>query len=509
LKAAQESLFIQRLSMQTSTAIDLPIEVGTWEAVIPLPSIDVKATPFEFELLESALRPFVEDTTERLQCPPDFIAAPVMVAVGSLIGRKVQIAPKANDDWRVVPNIWGGIVGTPGTLKSPALSEVLRPLTELELEATQSFDSISDEYSMQMTAWDAKKKVAQSEMIKMAKAGGDVASLAEELHMSQPSEPVCMRYIANDPTVEKLGELLNENPNGILLMRDELTGFLRSMDKPGRESDRAFYLEAWNGNNPFTYDRIKRGTVRIESACVSCVGGIQPGPLMKYQQDALTGGKGDDGLLQRFQLLVWPDSCRIYTNVDRVPDAAAYDSYRSLCKWLSSLEGESMVRFTPSAQCVFDDWRVLLENRLRNDDLSPAMESHLAKYRSLIPSLALINHLSNGEVSDVPEESLLRAIAWGVYLESHAQRIYSAQIQQDIQAAHQLLAKIEKGQVAGEFSLREVYRHGWKGLAATAAVRAAANVLIDHNVLAEYIIETSGRSKTTYAINPEVLHEPA
>jgi putative DNA primase/helicase len=33
------------------------------------------------------------------------------------------------------------------------------------------------------------------------------------------SPPVEQRYLVNDTTVEKLGELLNQNPNGLLLFR--------------------------------------------------------------------------------------------------------------------------------------------------------------------------------------------------------------------------------------------------------------------------------------------------
>jgi Protein of unknown function (DUF3987) len=53
-----------------------------------------------------------------------------------------------------------------------------------------------------------------------------------------------------------------------------------------------------------TYDRIGRGTLHIRAACVSVLGGIQPGPLERYLRDVF-GGRGDDGLIQRFQLAVW------------------------------------------------------------------------------------------------------------------------------------------------------------------------------------------------------------
>ena len=66
--------------------------------------------------------------------------------------------------------------------------------------------------------------------------------------------PAAKRYLVNDTTVEKLGELLNHNPNGLLLFRDELSGFLHMMDRPGHENDRAFYCEAWNGTGAYTYE---------------------------------------------------------------------------------------------------------------------------------------------------------------------------------------------------------------------------------------------------------------
>jgi len=66
-----------------------------------------------------------------MPCPPDFIAAAVLVALGSIIGARCAIKPKSNDDWLVVPNLLGGIVGDPSTKKSPAWSVALKPMDHL------------------------------------------------------------------------------------------------------------------------------------------------------------------------------------------------------------------------------------------------------------------------------------------------------------------------------------------------------------------------------------------
>src|SRR5712664_3964406 len=79
--------------------------------------------------------PWVADIADRVQCPPDFVAVGVMVAAAAVIGRQIAIRPKRQDDWAVVPNLWGLAVGPPGVMKSPALAEALRPLHRLVTDA--------------------------------------------------------------------------------------------------------------------------------------------------------------------------------------------------------------------------------------------------------------------------------------------------------------------------------------------------------------------------------------
>jgi hypothetical protein len=58
------------------------------------------------------------------------------------------------------------------------------------------------------------------------------------------------------------------NPQGILVYRDELTGWFKGLDKYGHEGNRAFYLEAWNGNGAYTIDRIGRVTLHVKALTI-------------------------------------------------------------------------------------------------------------------------------------------------------------------------------------------------------------------------------------------------
>lgn len=113
------------------------------------------------------------------------------------------------------------------------------------------------------------------------------------------------------------------------------------------------------------------------------------------------------------------------------------------------------LRFDPAAQPEFDAWRGRLEVRLRANELPSGVESHLAKYRSLIPSLALLFHLANGQSGAVCLNALQQAIAWGDYLESHAYRIYSAAVNPAKVAGSILARRILGGSVEDGFALRD------------------------------------------------------
>ena len=170
---------------------------------------------------------------------------------------------------------------------------------------------------------------------------------------------LCPRIIVNDATVEKLGELLNENPRGLLLVRDELPGWLARMESDECQSERAFYLEAFNGDGRFTYDRIGRGTVHIENATLSIIGGIQPARIAPIVRGAITGAS-NDGLIQRLQLVVWPDSKGDWQYVDRHSNKDKREAYEKAFRDLHELPGSSeqptVMRFSPAAQDLFKAW---------------------------------------------------------------------------------------------------------------------------------------------------------
>jgi putative DNA primase/helicase len=321
-----------------------------------------------------------------------------------------------------------------------------------------------------------------------------------------------------DATFEKLHEILSDNPAGVFVLRDELTGWLAGLDRQGREQARAFFLEAWNGDSPFTVDRIGRGSVCVPAACVSLFGNIQPSRLRSYLADTITGGPGDDGLFQRFQVLVWPDTLPCWALVDRLPDSSALAGAEKMFVTLSNLLADAPVRsnFTPEAQSLFYDWWSELESKVRSESgFHPAMVAHLSKYRSLMPSLALLFELADltssgtmiGEALAVSLEHAMQAAAFCEYLESHARRVYSCIISPETRAARNLARHIRSRDLSREFKTRDVYLKGWGGLDNPERARTALAILEDAGWvrrIESLASATGGRPSELWIVNPKV-----
>lgn len=491
-----------------------------WPEPQPLPNELLPVEPFNLAMLPSEIRPWVADIAERMQCPVDFVAVAAMVALSSVIGRKCALRPKRHDDWRVFPNCWGAVVGRPATMKSPSIAEALRPLDRLVHVAEKDFESKKADFDIQARIAELAKKHADGDVEKAVKAG----NLEEAKRLAAKSagdavvvKPVCRRYKVVNSSVEALGAVLIENPNGVLAYRDELSSLLRSLDKEGQEDARGFYLQGYDASQGYTFDRIMRGSnLRIPAVCLSLFGGIQPGLLRDYIHRAVEGGIGDDGLLQRFALMVYPDVSREFRNVDRYPDTEAKNRAFDVFQRLSDLptrttdDGEQepeIFRFDDDAQEAFDDWRSALMIRLKKGELHPAIESHLMKYTKAIPAIALICTLVDQDVA-VNLAALNRALAWSEYLESHAMRIYNMGLRPAVTGAKAMLRKIHDGAIKNGFKAADVYLKGWANLATTKDALEALALLVDLNYLRrvdQQSGERGGRPSTTYLIHPSLL----
>jgi hypothetical protein len=513
-------------------------EEEPWPPRQPLPEKPYAPT-LPVDMIPAAYREWILDVARQACFPPAMVAVPALVATATIIGRRLAIRPWRFSDYTTPPNLWGAIVARPASMKSYAIDQGVRPLKRLAATAHERFQTEVAMETAHLFALEAEIEGLKSHMRQAAKKGmgmedlqGQVAAKLQELESARPVE---RRYWVSDCTPEKLADLLRGNPQGLLVSYDELAGWLGEMEKPGREASRAFYLAAWEGTGDHYVDRIQRGSTYLRAICLSVMGGIQPDRLQRHIDAAISGGSGGDGMLQRFQLLIEVDDLGEWSPPERWPDSAARDAAYEVFKWLdeedlSALgtrdhdEDITYVRFDHEAQRVADQWRAELESRLRGDEFHqmPAFEGHLGKYRSLMPSLALIFSLLNqsiksvnsilstyeGKKFTVSQEDVELAADWCDFLEQHARIIYEAEVSPGQSSAHRLAEKLQDGRIRHGEPVRDIYRHQWPGLTTSAEVNSGLEVLESVGWVRVNVQATGGPPTTLVHVHPELREVP-
>lgn len=468
---------------------------------LPLPDDQPPVMALPLEALPGPLADFVDDVSTRQQCPPDYVAVTALCALSAVVGNKIKVCPKRHDDWALVPNLWGAVVGGPASSKSPAMGAALAPLKAMEREAWRVYEQEKTDYEADLKLANIEDKQAQDKAKRLTKNGEREAARETLKAVPKPEEPIRRRLMVNDATIEKLGELLNQNPNGLLLVRDELAGWLSKLSGEEGQGDRAFYLECYDGDGRYTFDRIGRGTVDIDSTTLAIIGGIQPARIAPIIRGA-TRGSDDDGLIQRVQLAVWPDISPRFKWHDVEPDKETYKAYADCFHRLAALPREGKrAHFDEQAQPMFVEWMEEMQELARGGSLHPVMAAHLVKMPKTVAALSLIFELIETGKTSISAHSLAMALELADYLKSHAERLYSIVGNSAIKGAKLILQRREKLPVP--FTARDIRRKQWQGLSDIEDVREAIDTLQDHRYLKVLPVQTGGRPTWQYFWNME------
>lgn len=475
-----------------------------WLPIVPINRLN-KAAEFRPEtMLPQSLRSWLIDVSFRMNdCPIDYAAANCLVALSSLVGHKVAVRPKRRDkSWTVCPNLWGLVVGDPGVKKTPIQSTVLSPLFSFEKASREEFDAAMLEYHAEMQIHKLKCEAIDNSVRKALKNGNNAE--ADKLGHSKPAEPdapICRRHITHDATIQVLADILDQNPQGVLQVRDEISGWLKQLEQAQNLSDRAFWLETWAGDSTFSYDRVGRGSCWINNTTVSIIGSIQPDKISPYLTDHKKGS-GNDGLLERFQVVVFPDTSLtsfvdLETNIPLSEEALK--TYTQLDQ-IPINDSPILLDFDSDAQDELDLW---LKDRVHLPEREPThMRSYIDKMASFVPSAAAIFHLcENPPSKPIGLPALCMAIEWCDYLTTHAKKLFGLAYKSPEQASAESL-RSKLGQLPDPFKLDDFCRKDWSGLQTPAARRAALRCLSEARYIRPITYLSDGKKITIYYKRP-------
>lgn len=496
-------------------------ESVTWSDPQDLPDELPPVMPYSSDLLPPSIGRAVDDIAERMQCPPDYPAASMLVAMAAVVGCRLGIRPKKRDDWLVVPNLWGCVVGRPSLKKTPATKGAEKQLRYIEARSREQLADEIEDAEVEALLFPEQKKLLESQMKATLKKDDKEAarSYAAELKgLAEIKPPESRRIIAKETSIQKLCEMLGRHPAGMMLFIDELLGWMRKLDRDDQAGVRQVYLSLWSGTEIVNDDTLGRGELTARG-CISVFGCFTPGGLTEYVSAAIRGGRADDGLVQRLQVTVWPDAPKDYKQVDRWPDCPAKEQLRQTFEQLADIDpaaiggtdrfdddGIPFVQFDDDGQSIFNDWDSKHQRRLRGDDLPEAFESHLSKYASMVPSIALLLHLASGQRGPVSGMAMSTAIRWSEYLESHAQRLYAVATSPQRQHAGPLLRRLIAWPNDRPIRAAAIAKRGWSGLTSAEVVKETLELLAESGwvqAIEAKPTKLGGRPTTNWIVHPQ------
>jgi DNA polymerase I-like protein with 3'-5' exonuclease and polymerase domains len=374
--------------------------------------------PFPIEVLPSPIDEFVRQGSRALGCDPAYLALPALAVTASAIGNTRTIRLKRGWDEPCI--VWSVILGDSGTLKSPAYLKVVVYLFHLQRQLLLEFKQKKAKYQEELRAYKTAKAKAREE-------GTDPGD--------PPKEPLLQRVIVSDTTVEKLAEILEDNPHGTLVARDELAGWLGSFTRyKGQKggTDLPNWLEMHRAGTVIVDRKTsERQTLFIHRAAVSITGGIQPAVLAR----ALTPEFLDAGLAARLLMAMPPKLPKRWSEVEVSPDVE--QAYQAVLDKLLALEfdtrdGEKAPHVLTLSTESKDAWVVFYDQwAMEQSAVEGELAAAFSKLEAYAARFAILHHVigrvARGEDDLVPVQKV--SIDAGVTLcrwfATEARRIYT------------------------------------------------------------------------------------
>lgn len=271
--------------------------IDSHELIVPNAAALDRFKPFPVDVLPEPVRALVVEGSKAIGCDPSNVAVPLLAGLASAIGNTRRIALKRQ--WSEPAIVWVAIVADSGVKKSPPIDLALAAIRKRQEAAMREYKDAMNAHADALAIYE--RDAAHW------KKGKD-----EGPPPTKPEAPILDRCWTNDVTTEKVAVLLQENPRGLLMIRDELAGWF-NFDRyaSGGGGDVAKWLEVFGGR-AMMVDRKGGGTLYVPHAAVSIAGGIQPKTLRR----ALGEQHRDNGLAARLLFTMPPRMILRWTEAD-------------------------------------------------------------------------------------------------------------------------------------------------------------------------------------------------
>lgn len=438
---------------------------------------DAPLEPFPLEALPGVFRRYVAECATSIGAPPELIAVPLLTLAGAVIGNAREVEIKRG--WREGPNTYSAVITVPGGKKTPSGKAAKRPLYRVQERLKKEHEAALARHREDMAQWEALSKVGR--------AG------------QTPPEPPRFRHVVTtDATTEAIASML-QDCKGLVLERDELSGWTRSMDmyRSGKGADRQHFLGMWS-RVALKVDRKGAPPLFVPHPCLSVTGGIQPDML----SELIDSNGREDGFIDRI-LLAYPAEVEDHWTEDEVSLEAltavegVFDVLYELPNALGTDDG--VVRLTDEARAFWRTWYEDHAREMRAPDFRLSLRGAWSKMPSQLLRLALILHTVSRPDSLLMELAPLEDGATLIrYFKSHAVRVYGSLGEHRRDMGSTILDAIEAND--GQITMSELLHNVFQRHQRASRIRDELSALVAKGVLRyEKQPGTGGRPREVWA----------
>lgn len=388
-----------------------------------LPLFDMKFMPHKILGFSSSL-------SESLQVAAGMVA-PAVITVGSLgVQKKYSVHP--HTDWYEPANLYMAIVAEASERKSPTMKEIMKPVYDYEREENERL-------APDIAAYETKKKILEGKIASATKNltssskkkgdekyldMGDLTSLQQELNELEEVAPI--RLVADDVTMEVLGELMEQNQEKIGIFSTE-GGIFKTL--AGRYSDKTvidLILKAYTGDR-YAQDRVTRSGQALEHPLVTMLLYVQPIVINGIMENDEFVGRG---LNARILYSIPPSSIgeRKY-KMKKISDFDRAD-YSDVIQRLFAIpvpDKPKVIELDEDADKLAEAFFYEIEKEM--NDTSPEFKSWLGKLHGTTMRIALVLHcfeyIEESECHRISGQTMNNAVEIGRYFRAHAEAAFN------------------------------------------------------------------------------------
>ena len=350
---------------------------------------------FPLEIYPQFIQRYINDVANTLNSNLDFLGSAFLWIISLSVGNAIKLEVKTG--WIESGILWIALVGRAGVGKTHTIKSVTDPLEIMSGREVRKYTDQLQKYEAYM-ALDKKEK-----------------ALAEEI-----KKPKKTKFIVDDITIEALTEVHDANQNGIGILRDEMVGWIKDMNKYREGSDQQKYLSCWS-NGILSSDRKTSGSNYVEKAYIPILGGIQPSVLSGvYTEETKENGFMDrilicypeiklqkynknqmsEKLLNEYSEFITFFYDSIKTNVLK------YDNFGSITPNVFNFDAEAENEWAR----IYNEIQELMDSDNENEYIKsvlPKLQTYVARFSLLLE--VLYSYSNNIPLSFITAKSVLNA----------------------------------------------------------------------------------------------------